>query len=379
MKAIKLTAVLLYYDGVQVFEGRDASGGHYVGVGIGPGIVTNRYMVTAAAPELLRQFRGGRLDLRTLLLAAPEGEWFITVDKEGGDSPLFLEPQPVPVTECDCLPDPDFILDAGPVDDLAVQHARERGNVVFEFSAEPPEAVAHRIRMATLGNLLLRVQTLVKHAYESALRDLPEMTRNNLDTADGHLMDVVVPAAPGPFRVVLAAAKPPDMFGAGELARGLQRLDEVFASATDPDTVREALKPYQGRLADSFIQLLRFLVANQTGLYYSWADKMSTAARHSGVSEAIAGQLLEQLSGLENLAAETVIITGQFEQVKRSAGDWGLLTADGVKSGKVSADGPSLNGLEVGKRYRFHCIENIEANGAGQENTTLYLQKFEAA
>lgn len=127
MKAIKLTAVLFYYDGVQVFEGRDAIGGHYVGAAIGPGIVTNRYMVTGAAPELLRQFRGGRLDLRTLLLAAPEGEWFITVDKEGGDSPLYLEPQPVPVAECDCLPGPNFTLEDGPVDDLALQHALEGG------------------------------------------------------------------------------------------------------------------------------------------------------------------------------------------------------------------------------------------------------------
>ena len=123
MKAIKLTNVLLYYDGVQVFEGRDAIGGHYVGVGIGPGISTNRYMVTGAAPERLRQFRGGRLDLRTLLLEAPEGEWFITVDQEGGDSSLYLEPQPVPVAECDCLPGPNFILEDGPeglVDDLAL-------------------------------------------------------------------------------------------------------------------------------------------------------------------------------------------------------------------------------------------------------------------
>ena len=130
MKAIKLTDVLLYYDGIQVFEGRDAIGGHYVGAAIGPGIVTNRYMVTGTDPERLRQFRGGRLDLRTLLLEAPEGEWFITVDKDGGDTPLYLEPQPVPVVECDCLPGPNFILEDGPeglVDDLALQHALERG------------------------------------------------------------------------------------------------------------------------------------------------------------------------------------------------------------------------------------------------------------
>lgn len=374
MKAIKLTAVLLYYDGVQVFEGRDAIGGHYVGVGIGPGISTNRYMVTGAAPERLRQFRGGRLDLRTLLLEAPEGEWFITVDKKGGDSPLYLEPQPNPVAECDCLPGPNFILEDGPeglVDDLALQHARERGNVIFEFSVEPPESVAHRIRMTTLGNILIRVQTVVKRAYESAARDLPERTRSNLATTDGHLMDVVVPAAPGSFRVLLEAVKPPNMFGSGELARGLQRLDEVFASAAEPDTVRETLKPYQGPLAGSFIQLLQFLVANQTGLYYSWADPLAMASQHSGVSEATARELAETLADFNSRRDASITLTGQLYRVNHQSGRWGLLTEKGKKFGKVAANGPNMDGLQVGNRYSFLCSE-VEL--AGRESPELYVE-----
>ena len=374
MKAIELTAVLLYYDGVQVFEGRDAIGGHYVGAAIGPGIVTNRYMVTGAAPERLRQFRGGRLDLRTLLLEAPEGEWFITVDQEGGDSPLYLEPQPVPVAECDCLPGPNFILEDGPdglVDDLTLQHARERGNVIFEFSAEPPEAVAHRIRMTTLGHILIRVQTVVKHAYESAVRDLPERPLRGRYVADGHLMDVVVPAAPGSFRVVLEAVKPPDLFVPGELTRGLQRLDEVFASATDPDTVPEALQPYRGPLAGSFIQLLQFLVANQTGLYYSWADPRATASQHSGISEGTARELAETLADFNSRRDASITLTGQLYRVNHQSGRWGLLTEKGKKFGKVAANGPNMDGLQVGNRYSFLCAE-VEL--AGRESPELYVE-----
>ena len=125
MKTINLTDILVYYDGVQVFEGRDADGGHYIGAAIGPGISTNRYMVTGADPERLQQFRVGQLDLRTLLLEAPGGQWYITVDKEGGNTPLFLEPQPGPVAECDCLPGPNFIMDCEPVESLAEWQGQE--------------------------------------------------------------------------------------------------------------------------------------------------------------------------------------------------------------------------------------------------------------
>lgn len=119
MKAINLTDILVYYDGIQVFAAADAAGRSYVGVGYGPDISTDCYLVTAARPERLQQFRSGLLDLRSLLLEAPDGEWFITVDKEGGDTPFILEPQPGPVAQSPYLPGPNFILDCEPVESLA--------------------------------------------------------------------------------------------------------------------------------------------------------------------------------------------------------------------------------------------------------------------
>ena len=64
MKTIRHTATLFYYDGPQVFEARDAIGGHYVAVMVEPQGEQDRYLVAGVAPERLRQFRSGTLDLR---------------------------------------------------------------------------------------------------------------------------------------------------------------------------------------------------------------------------------------------------------------------------------------------------------------------------
>ena len=302
MKAIKLTDILVYYDGVQVFAGRDAIGGHYVGAAIGPGIVTNRYMVTGADPERLRQFRGGLLDLRTLLLEAPDGEWFVTVDKEGGDSPLYLEPQPGPVAECDCLPGPNFTLDDDPIDDQALREARERNNTVFEFRVQPPEAAAApRVRADTLAGLLQRLQTLLKCAGESVAREMPPSQRP-ADAAALCLMDVAVPAAPGSFRVLLEAAAPLDTFGPRLLFRSLERVDALFAAADDPEQAAELLKPYPPSLTAAYRKLLRFLDEQQTSLWYAWAEPACRDASYSGVSAATAGRLSQIL---ESATAKT--------------------------------------------------------------------------
>ena len=143
MKTIKLTEVLDYYDGIEVFAAQDAIGGHYIALAIDTVDGHGRYVVTGAVPERLQQFRCGVLDLRTLLLEAPGGEWYITVADGTIDDPLALEPQAGPLAAREeFLPLPDLFLDDEPVGDLGVQQARERDNGILEFSAEPPAVQA---------------------------------------------------------------------------------------------------------------------------------------------------------------------------------------------------------------------------------------------
>lgn len=143
MKTIKLTEILDYYDGIEVFAARDAIGGHYIALAIDTVGGYGRYVVTGAVPEGLQQFRAGVLDLRTLLLEATGGEWYITVADGAIDDPLALEPQAGPLAEREeFLPEPGFILDSFPEDGRAGQQAGKFGNGILEFSAEPPAAPA---------------------------------------------------------------------------------------------------------------------------------------------------------------------------------------------------------------------------------------------
>ena len=304
MTSISPTEILIYYDGVQVFAGRDPIGGHYVGMMLKRMSRYDRFLVTGVRPERLRQFRCGTVDLRTLFLEAPGGQWHKA--RAGGDlgDCVELEPQEGNIADADdLLPLEGLTLHDGPIDDLAMQEARARHNAVFEFSIAPPEAAeGHRVGMNTLGGLLLQVQSVVECAYEDAVRDLSSQATRELHPPDGYLMDVVVPAAAGSFRVVLEAAKPPDKFGYGGLVLGLQRLDAVFAAVEDPDLAREGLREHQGRLAGSFIELMQLLAANDTGINYSWAYPGARVASYGGVSGADA-RWLAALAGADDLAA----------------------------------------------------------------------------
>ena len=68
-----------------------------------------------------------------------------------------------------------------------------------------------------------------------------------------------------------------------------------------------------------------------------------------------------------------VTLTGLLEQANRSVGEWALLTEDGIQSGKTYPGGPGLDGLQVGKRYRFKCaqVTGLDSLLAGQGDPLL--------
>lgn len=383
MKTISHVATLFYYDGIQVFEGQDAIGGYYVALRVGEEPDADRFLVAGVSPEQLRQFRSGTLDLRTLLEQRAERQWYLARAAQAVGEAIVLEPQQADTIDAALLPEPGFVLHPawlGAVE-LTLQEARARNNVVFVASLEPPEAAReHRIHALTLSGFLANLQTLVKHAYARALRAKPGGAPREEITADGHILDVVVPAAPGSFQIVLEAASRPDLFGYSEILRALKKLDELTVDARDPEKSLVRVRENRGHLAGAYIRLLKYLGDTKSSFRYSWATPQSSDVQTGGVSEAEAGPLVEILTRAEELGVESVTHTGPLRKVDVDAGTWrlGAFGEERDISGKVREGSPSLGNLVTDSLYRFICEEVIEeVFGTGREIRTLYLVRYE--
>ena len=98
------------------------------------------------------------------------------------------------------------------------------------------------------------------------------------------------------------------------------------------------------------------------------------------------GVFLEEATPVSDAAIQStlergkvVAITGQVEHVNRSTGEWALLTDQGVTAGKTAPGGLGLDGLQVGKRYRFKCAEVTEPDPLWRDRKMLYLHSVETA
>ena len=116
MKTVKHTQTLVYYDGVQVFAGQDAGGDNYISAMIDTMGDADRYLAVAAAPDPLRRFYGGELDLRILLQESSVDGWYTTLVDDEFEQPVSLEPQQGSLLKMGYLPEAGFRLTREPAE-----------------------------------------------------------------------------------------------------------------------------------------------------------------------------------------------------------------------------------------------------------------------
>ena len=348
---VRYVRTLIFYDEPQVFEARDSIGGHYIAV-LG---VSDEYLVAGVAPARLRAFCDGKADLRSLVLEseaesrylAPElpPDGVLVIGQFEGDLEGFL-------------PAPDLVLD-----DLPSAELETGDGLRLELRLDVPDD--GRIGTGLFTDLIHQVQMLTKHTL-AQIRPQPAWRWR-----DG-LLDVVVPAESGSFRVVLEASGNQVPAFHEDLVRALRRIDTLFQRSEDPSVVLAAARENRGRVAAEYMDLLRLLSRGGTGLRYSWTGGGVHEICGEGVSSDQARVLLGTLSD-DPPRREAFTRDGELYRCNINSGHWGLrgpfdnLLGSGDLpggSGKLlgwsrSPNCPDLGGLRVGGRYRFYCEADV--------------------
>ena len=131
---IQHSDTLVYYDGIEVFEGRDSSGSHYIGVLIGMEDNVGQYLVTSVSPNRMSQFRSGEVDLRQLLLDSSTPEWYIAYASGDLSQPLLLEEQHYPLADSGLLPEDGFYVHDAPAKADVIRQDSEHPNGTHRLS-----------------------------------------------------------------------------------------------------------------------------------------------------------------------------------------------------------------------------------------------------
>jgi hypothetical protein len=152
MKSVTPIRTLIYYDGVQLFEGHDEDGAVCVGVALPPQETFERFLIVAVRAERLESFVRGDMDLRSLILDTANFAWGIALVK-GDEQKFIVQPQQGRLADFAFLPEPGFFLPERPESEqenrpaVSPHHATELFKMALRAGSSPEKAFAETRRV----------------------------------------------------------------------------------------------------------------------------------------------------------------------------------------------------------------------------------------
>ncbi|MDP9174750.1 MAG: hypothetical protein M3O30_12915 [Planctomycetota bacterium] len=378
IKNLAYAGTLSYYDGIQIFEARDAIGGNYIALLVDDsedGLPA--YAIVGVSPFRLQDFRLGKVDLLTIMRERSQGEWFYgpLMPSENGSAQVAAELRADEIPS-DYLPDDGLILSFSP--DVDVSSVRKEiaahNRLALEVSLESSSpSDLHLIHAATLSGMLIHIQSLVKYAFQKANAKAAKAERGLAS-----VLDVAVPAIRGSFKFLMVPAEKPNLFKENEVRQALEIVDDLLANTSDPQSTLVHAQKYAGHTAGAFIRLLRFMVEADVSMSYSWGDPSRDELSIRKLSRTDLLPLLDVLSASEkSIAVEKVTVVGRLRKADAETGTWLLLTDEGEKNSGKTRENISLEKLTIGNLYAIDCEEEVEESlGTGREKKTLWATRI---
>ena len=378
---ILYTRTLDYYDGILLFEARDPIGGTYVASHLEPVPGGDRYLLVGCRPDDLHQFRHGAIALRNLMQNSAEYGWYLA-DLISTDRPLAIKEQGSEGIPEKYLPGDGITINEYEVDHETTKSARERDNAVIQVSIEPPEAAReYRVRADTLTGLINRVERLTRFAAEQVATEGTPGTPARTKIHAGWLE--IVDISSGSIKVTFQEVGGLDTNRESLLAKAMQRLDDLFNDIDASERAEPALSKYDPKVTDAYVSLMKFLKAKRTGFSYTWATPTSQRPSHRSVSLERARRIAEQPREVIDIPyneteGDEIVLEGILEMADEPDNQWRLRDHEhGVRAGTVGEDGPSLSNLVIDSRYRFVCVEEMQAVGrGGRRKPVLHLRSI---
>ena len=375
---------LVYYDGPELFVGRDQVGCLYLCSLVTVGDDSEKYLCVATSPERLATFRAGELDLRTVLESPETEEHFCAEINAETTEETVLCPLEASAISPDWFPEAGFFLSPElPTSVEVIAESRKRLRAVVHLRMNPPESRSEsKITVDKLAEGASIFQRLLRHAYRKALQAVDPTTRSRINSPEFSTLEAFSMSG-GSFTLHLQSSASADLFGYADLQRSFCILDEITEQVGDAEATVSLLRKHKGHLVSAYRDWLGFIKDNGTPIDYEWAMPHSSASVKRSISMEQARSLYEAVRGREDLGEEMLVLEGVVDKVDVPGGQWRLVSEEDGTAHHGKCDPESevdLAGITVEtQKYRFHCVEHMDRDmTTGRESRTILLRSYES-
>ena len=342
--------ILDYYDCVFLFEAEDETGRKYIAVHNDDYQTGCEYIVTPVIRTNLTEFKAGRMDLRHLMAASPNGQWYTTrmgVETTG----VVLEPGDGPVADSGNLPaEGRYITAPINMDRNAQRFAVESGRPAMTVRVGGTEELdAHEIRASVFTSMVRRFTEGMK----SLVQEIPHVAPESQ-----HEMKLIGSPRQGSVEILLASPMRGGWFEQDHIVSGMDEWTKMLNASFNENNVETVIQSHGGQSLRQLRLFAEWLQSNKVYLDIEWSAGIRGSSGAVLVDSKIAGVVANKLK-IDRKTTTTVELAGILDSISLSKRTWAILTSDGRITGKARYRSV-LDGCTAGRYYILLCERTVD-------------------
>jgi hypothetical protein len=381
MKKVKYIETVIYYDVPQLFIVEDEVNLKYLCVLAEHSEETFNSLCVPISNNRLRLIKEAQYDIGLAFKEPEINEYFLLSIKNESDE-LSLNNLLFENITPHWFPELDFFY---PIEETVteeiVEESIKKFRGIIHLSLNPPESASeNKINTQRLSSALAYFQSLIKQAHKKAISTLKEKSKY-LDPE--YFETEVFSFSPGSFKVHIQSKQTADFFGFSSISLALNKIDELLRNPDDLAGSIEIMKQNKGHLISSLIHLLDFIIKNETPITYNWTTPEIKKPQIKSISKTNAEKLYVELTKVEEMSSEEIILLGKVIKADSKYGTWAILNEEDnrIYNGLLSDKYPvTLSGIIIEEvKYKFICEEILEdVFSSGKEKRKIYLKEYVA-
>ncbi len=375
MNKMVVEKILDFYDIPQLFVSKDKVDTRYLCLFANIDDKEIKYISTKISLDRLYQFETGKIDLKSIFENPEINEYYIIKLIESTEEAFLFEIYKESITQF--LPDADFYLNTGHLDNLLRKLAIENNRNVYQLHLSET-GKSNTVSANLLSDYIKNVNYLIKNSIVQVAKNVSGKYKKVVDKMKSINIEVFA-FSEGSLNVYFKTNSFVDMFGRCYDDIFIDKLKELIDLDINNDAIiQKTFRENKGDIINSINALCKKIIINKTPLeiYYSSAN-----GKDEGkiiIDETRANIYSNLIESKIELQKEEVEFIGTFMQADVERGSWRLKIIEvtneiieiiGKSSGKI------LSGVVLEKvKYLVKCEKKtIEDKITGEEKPQYLL------
>lgn len=355
MKSFELINTILYYDGPELVLLKDIFESKYIALRISEEL---KFVAIKVSSKIAFELFNGEIDLNHILINPEEKLYYYITQNDLG----FQLDYTVNDTPIEHLPEEGYLIEYLPENQNFQSELLNYKGTPLSLSIHDKES-SYSIDVVIFAQLITLFNNFYKHTFKKLKSRLSSTKKELYRESDDNLHAVAINQSS--FKINFIASDTELSIFDSLSEKTLERIETLFLQfkdleSIDSEIINQQLYEIKGHALSNLKKLTYFLSEHELKLNVEKYNKNTKNISVTKLDINTSKFIYDYISKDRYLEEEEILITGKLDKVDATNKNWRIIDSNGNPvNGATELD---LEGIIIGDKYQFKCLEEIKIN-----------------